>query len=317
MTKSDPYKTPRALRRALDTHFGTLAAQAAARGEGAKGSLKMRYMQRFVTEVYLARMLERFGSDTLVLKGGHALELRLERARATKDLDIQMSGSPEDVLEALQPLGASEQGFLSFLTSLDPNHPTMEGDGIVYEGRRLRVTAQLDGKAYGAPFGLDILFDAPVEETSLRVGVPSVLGPKVLSRAGLEPREVRLYPMTLHLAEKLHAYTFEYQGRENTRTKDLPDIALLASAARHDASRLLEALHHTFERRATHQLPMSLPAAPDAWRVRYQEMVRAYQLPWENLDALHSACASFLDPLLRGDIMQGALWSPEFWRWES
>lgn len=32
----------------------------------------------------------------------------------------------------------------------------MEGEGVVYEGRRFRVACSLDGKPYGAPFGLDV-----------------------------------------------------------------------------------------------------------------------------------------------------------------
>ena len=45
----------------------------------------------------------------------------------------------------------------------------------------------------------------------------------------------------------------------NTRVKDLPDIALLATIQPLEARRLRAALERTFEFRATHPLPASLP----------------------------------------------------------
>ncbi len=62
-------------------------------------------MQLFVSECFLLRMLDHFGSESLILKGGHALELRLERARATKDLDIHLSGNSTGLLDTLRELG--------------------------------------------------------------------------------------------------------------------------------------------------------------------------------------------------------------------
>jgi hypothetical protein len=37
-----------------------------------------------------------------MLKGGLVLELRLERARTTKDVDLRMVGSPDDILAKLR-----------------------------------------------------------------------------------------------------------------------------------------------------------------------------------------------------------------------
>jgi len=51
-----------------------------------------------------ARIVRVFG-DAAVLKGGLALELRLERARTTKDIDLCLTGSPATVLERLQEAG--------------------------------------------------------------------------------------------------------------------------------------------------------------------------------------------------------------------
>ena len=69
---------------------------------------------------------------------------------------------------------------------------------------------------------------------------------------------LRLYPIETHLPEKLHAYTMP-RPRPNSRVKDLPDIALLATAQSIDAKRLREALEQTFTFRKTHELPSRLP----------------------------------------------------------
>jgi len=52
------------------------------------------------------------------------------------------------------------------------------------------------------------------------------------------------------------------RDRSNTRVKDLPDLALLASVGPLDAAELRRAIEATFSFRATHSMPTSLPA-PD------------------------------------------------------
>ncbi|MBZ5708545.1 nucleotidyl transferase AbiEii/AbiGii toxin family protein [Nannocystis pusilla] len=47
-----------------------------------------RQRQRLVFERFLARVFAGF-SEAVTLKGGVALELRIERARATKDVDLR------------------------------------------------------------------------------------------------------------------------------------------------------------------------------------------------------------------------------------
>jgi Nucleotidyl transferase AbiEii toxin, Type IV TA system len=75
---------------------------------------------------------------------------------------------------------------------------------------------------------------------------------------------LRLYPIETHIAEKLHAYTMP-RTRPNTRVKDLPDLALLATTEPLEAARLRAALERTFAFRATHPLPTSLPNPPANW----------------------------------------------------
>ena len=51
---------------------------------------------------FLARVVQIFGNAVL-LKGGLVLELRLERARATKDVDLRLVGSADVFSHSLDP----------------------------------------------------------------------------------------------------------------------------------------------------------------------------------------------------------------------
>jgi hypothetical protein len=127
-----------------------------------------------------------------------------------------------------------------------------------YEGLRFRAECRLAGKPYGDPFGVDAAFGDPM------VGPPEiVVAEDVLGFAGIAPPTLRIYPIETHIAEKLHAFTMP-RARPNSRVKDLPDLALLASAGPLEAERLRAALEQTFTFRKTHALPAALPAPPPA-----------------------------------------------------
>ena len=95
--------------------------------------------------------------------------------------------------------------------------------------------------------------------------------------------------------------------------KDLPDLALLATAQAFDAMRLRTALEQTFSFRKTHLLPMSVPTPPPAWEGPYAAMAREDQLAWATLGDVTKAVQSFLDPLLEGGLT--ATWNPTTWSW--
>jgi len=101
--------------------------------------------------------------------------------------------------------------------------------------------------------------------------------------------------------------------RPNSRVKDLPDIALLASIGALEASRLAEALGQTFTFRKTHALPASLPDPNAAWETPYAVMAKADQLAWPTLADVTEAAKAFLDPILAGE--RDARWDPTPWRW--
>ena len=165
--------------------------------------------------------------DAAFLKGGLVLELRLERARTTKDIDLRLIGSPDGVLAKLQEAARRDlDDFLSFEIGPDEDHPQIQNDGMIYEGLRFRAECRLAGKPFGQPFGVDVAFGDPI------LGEPDVvIADDVLGFAGISPPALRVYPIETHIAEKLHAYTLP-RKRPNSRIKDLPDLALLATAQR-------------------------------------------------------------------------------------
>lgn len=295
---SRTYPSPEAFKQALEQRLRSAAKL---------GANFARMRQLLVFDRLLARVVDVLG-DAATLKGGLVLELRLERARTTKDIDLRMVGSSDDVLAKLQEAGRKDLGdFMSFEVIPDIDHPEIQSDGMQYDGLRFRAECKLAGKIYGQPFGVDVAFGDPM------LGDPEiVVAEDVLAFAGIAPPKLRIYPIETHIAEKLHAYTMP-RKRPNSRVKDLPDLALLATAKPLDAKRLQAALDQTFTFRKTHALPSSLPPPLAAWRTPYEAMAREDQLPWATLEDVTEAAQAFLNPLLARAL--NAVWDPTAWAW--
>jgi len=294
------YGSPESFKQALEQRLRS------ATKTGAEFARKRQFL---VFDRFLARMVAVFG-DAVTLKGGLVLELRLECARTTKDVDVRLVGSPDDVLAKLWEVGRENLGdFMSFEVAPDKDHPEIQNDGMKYDGLRFRAECRLAGKIYGQPFGVDVAFGDPI------LGVPEVVvAEDVLAFAGVPPPTLRIYPIETHIAEKLHAYTMP-RARPNSRVKDLPDLALLATAQPLDAKRVRTALEQTFAFRKTHPLPTAVPTPLDAWRTPYEAMAREDHLVWATLDDVTKAAQSFLDPVLAGGL--DATWEPSAWTWRT
>ncbi|HSK03224.1 MAG TPA: nucleotidyl transferase AbiEii/AbiGii toxin family protein [Kofleriaceae bacterium] len=292
------YASPEAFKQALEQRLRTSAKV---------GAELARRRQLLVFDRFLARVVAMLG-EAAMLKGGLVLELRIERARTTKDVDLRLSGSPEGVLAKLQEVARRDLGdFMTFEVRPDDNHPEIQNDGMQYDGLRFRAECRLAGRLYGHPFGVDVVFGDPI------VGEPDIVVTEdTLAFAGIAPPTLRLYPVETHIAEKLHAYTMP-RARPNSRVKDLPDLALLATVRRIEAERLRQALEQTFGFRKTHSLPAMLPDPLPAWATPYAAMARENQLAWVTLDEITKAAKAFLDPVLAGNV--DATWSPDTWTW--
>ena len=294
---SRTYASPLAFKEALEARLRERAQR--------DGRSINRVRQLVVMERFLARVFA--GFDSAVLKGGMVMELRLERARATKDVDLRLNGRANDILDRLQAAGRSDLlDFLSFEVRSDAAHPVIEADGLLYEGQRFRAEARLAGRVYGSTFGVDVAIAEPL------VGHPQEIeGSDVLAFVGVPRPRFVAYPVSTHIAEKLHAYTLP-RPRPNSRVKDLPDIALLARSAAIDATELVAAIEATFANRGTHPVPATFHDPPRGWAPVYSRMASEERLDWADLAKLVSAVRSFLDPVLAG---RRGVWNPAECAW--
>jgi Nucleotidyl transferase AbiEii toxin, Type IV TA system len=294
------YKSPEAYKQALEERIRVVGR---ARSMDMRRVREILLFDRFLTRIFLE-----FG-DRAIVKGGVVVELRFDRARTTRDVDLRLVGSADNLLESLQHAAQLDIGdYLTFLVVKDPIHATIVGEGIVYEGQRFRAEARLAGRIYGMPFGVDAAFGDVLTEQP-----DTIAGSTFLDFVGAQQGIFRIYPRETHIAEKLHAYTMP-RARENSRVKDLPDIALLAQTGSFEARRLRDAIEKTFEFRATHQVPLKIQAAPAGWAKVYARMALEDQLSWPMISDVEAAVRRFLEPPLSG--FEGD-WSPTSWSWQA
>ena len=271
----------------------------------ATGRLHNDIRQRVLFERALERIYAKLGRDVLILKGGLALELRIDRARTTRDIDVQITGDVEDAVRrirlALSPaLEAKRQAqpadqrphpdsFLVFVVRSEKPLSLIKS----YPGTRVTVQATIGSKPFGAPFHIDIatgdILVHPAE---------TLTKTSFFDFIGVAPVEHRLYPLPAHLAEKLHSLTLP-RSYENSRLKDLVDVALLLELDP-PTEQLQDAVGATFKHRATHPIPKALPEPPPSWRTRYpRERARAFPwLPWTTLAELETIVRQNIDPVL-------------------
>jgi len=294
------YATPEAFKMGLEQRLRNEAS--------AQGSTIDRERQLLVFDRFLARLFTLY-PGSMVLKGGLVVELRLTQARTTKDIDLNAKGDPKAILERLQNAGRLDlDDFLRYEVSVDTKHPDIEGEGMIYQGHRFQARAMLAGKVYGNQFGIDVAFGDPMFGAA-----EQIQGSNFLSFAGIAPVEYAVYPLETHIAEKLHAYTMP-RDRVNSRVKDLPDMALLASVRAIRASDLRSAIERTFSHRKTHGIPLAIPDPPTIWKPVYQEMQESDGLPWKDIDELVKAVRAFIEPVL---MKEQGMWNSESWHWKS
>lgn len=249
-----------------------------------------RARKRVAFERLLARLAVAAPGQWL-LKGGFALDMRMtDRARSTKDVDIEWHAAADDLLDMLLDATTIDAGDFFVFTIEDAGVPEDRLGG----SRRFRVAATLAARPFEA-FVLDVGFrdDLPTDADRLATD-------GLLAFAGVPPLEVDAIPLAVHVAEKLHAYTRTYEGnRPSTRVKDLVDLALIAELSGIEAGALGTAIRLTFERSATHPAPAALPPPPGAWAAQYRRLAESVGLAGSLADG-HGAVATLLDHVLAG-----------------
>lgn len=226
-------------------------------------------LQRIRREVAFDRLLIRLFRGEQpeklpwALKGGYAMELRIQSARATKDIDltVRLTGSADvandALLQKLQRSAALEVGdFFVYMIG----EPIADLDAAPYGGSRFPVEARIDGRAF-VKFHLDVgIGDAVIEP------LEAIRGRDWLQFAGIPNESIYMIPREQQFAEKLHAYTLPRPGAVNSRVRDLVDMVLLIRSDTLDETKTADALQITFVRRNTHTVPDVLSSPPADWK---------------------------------------------------
>jgi predicted nucleotidyltransferase component of viral defense system len=274
------YGDAAAFRQALEQRLRARAA-----GDGARIA---RDRKRVAFERLLARLNEVAPGDWL-LKGGFALDLRLaDRARATRDVDLDWQANEEELAETLiEAAGLSGDDFFTFGIDRTGMAPEPLGGS-----HRFRVTASLASRHFET-FLLDVgLRSSLVDERD------TLTTPDLLSFAEIDPIEIPAVPLERHIAEKVHAYTRRYgDDQPSSRVKDMIDIVLMGELASFEYDRLRDAIVNTFRERGTQDLPASLPAPSGDWSRPYRVLAAEVGLD-PDLASGHRVAAAFLDPVL-------------------
>ena len=257
---------------------------------------------RLRKSVVFSRLLARLlavAPDRWVLKGGLAMDYRFgSRVRTTKDMDLASIGDEEAAAEDLIAAQAVDLGdYFTFQIERTGQLDEMEGA----RASRYHVRCLLAGRLFEEVV-IDVGFDLP------EGWVPELIeGPDLLGFADIDPVEAPTLPLELQVAEKVHAYTRRYgeSGVSSTRVKDLIDLVLIGTGATLDAATLARALRDTFDHRAKHDLPKSLPEPPADWATPYGALAREVDLSPDLAEAFKVASA-MLDPVLANSVTGGS-----------
>ena len=208
-------------------------------------------LTRYALERLLYRLSRSTHRERFVLKGAMMFAVWSGHPhRATKDLDLLGSGSPDldrlaTVFREVVVVGVEDDGLVFDATSVVAVRIKEDAD---YEGVRVTLDAKLGTAKVGVQ--IDIGFGDAVTPSAVEVAYPSLLD---LPRPSL-----RAYPRETVVAEKLQAMV--HLGLLNSRMKDFFDLWFLATYFEFDGELLVQAVKATFERRGT-PLPTEPPVA--------------------------------------------------------
>jgi hypothetical protein len=290
------YQSGVAFRRALEDRLAS---------QSAKTQIPLVRLRKLVVfDRFLARLVQ-IAPDNWLLKGGLVLQLRLsQHARTTKDMDLLSLVARDEVPQILTHAALLDlQDWFSFAVRSD----TAALPGPDHGGLRFFVTAQVAGRTFES-FHIDVGSGDPVIEPAEMLETPSLL-----AFAGIPSVTIPCYPLTQHLAEKVHAYVRLRSTGESTRVKDLVDIILIAEHMAINGLALRAAIQATFTTQGAGEPPTRLLAPPPSWALTFRKLAEEVGLQCTTLAEADQAARRFLDPILSG--MAQAAWAPERQAW--
>jgi len=266
--KTEPrYKTAAGLRMAIEERLNRMARD--------KGLDVLRLRRHVAFDRFLARFFPRHAIQ-FILKGGYALELWLDHARTTKDIDLSFNvdmnelrsskeiSTPDTLQEFLQKIvSVDNKDFFEFVIG----KAVLDLENAPHGGWRFPVEARLAGYVF-IRFAIDIAVgDAWLEPHKLVQAIDW------FGFAGIEAPRIPVISREQQFAEKLHAYT-RLRQTPNSRVKDLVDLLLLIRMRGLDPIKIKEAAVKTFALRGTHPFPPPLPLPPANWGTPFRKLAQ-------------------------------------------
>ena len=205
-------------------------------------------LRRWVSFLALCGVLERAVTEQVLenyyLKGGVAMELRFaESARATKDVDIGVSGQSGQRLKLFQD--AIALGFDEFTFQIKGKPLNMDK----VEAQRLELAVRYRTRAWQT-IDVDL---GPAGCGTVDLVEPAIRGLDAMGLRITSP--IRCLNLHEQIAQKLHACTGPYrQGR----ARDILDILLIELLGKSDARAVRMAAEQLFAQRATHAFPPAI-----------------------------------------------------------
>ena len=264
---------------------------------------------RIRKEIVFERLLARLtvvAPGRWVLKGGLALDFRLGAiARATNDMDLARADDVRAATRDLQEAASIDLDdyFVFTVEETDKLNQLVTGTAIRY-----KVAVELAGRMF-EQVTVDVGFGSVGLDTA-----DSITAPDLLGFAGIEPVTVPTLPLELHVAEKVHAYTRQYEAGASSRVKDLVDLVLICSHTPFTAAALRRALDLTFEVRDSHGVPGALPPPPSDWSPGYRKLAQGVGIS-EDVASGYQIASRFLNPVLGGQVPDEASWEPDNGEW--
>jgi hypothetical protein len=236
----------------------------------------MRLRRQFTFDRFLCRVFYE-EKDTVMLKGGYAIELRVATARTTKDIDLCMKKgrgttlSPGELQSFFQTKASLQLGdHMEFVVS----PPVRQLTNATYGGSRFSVDAKMAGRLF-TKFSIDVsIGDGWIDNHD------SLQPRDWLAFAGIPPLGFPATTVEQQLAEKIHSYTLPRQ-KPNSRVKDLVDIVLLSRNFNINKERMADSLKRTFKLRKTHSIPGELSPPPATWERAFSDLAKESEIKLE------------------------------------
>jgi len=283
------YSTAQAFRQALEDRL---------RSENSPHKLpRLRKMIAF--ERFMARL-----DDRWILKGGYALQLRTEKARTTQDVDLLAQEVAEDQITEtlLEVLHRDVGDYFEFF--VERSELNLDAGSAL----RFRVTSRVAGRIFER-FHIDVGYGDPIVEA-----VDYLVPPNYLAFAEVDSPVIPCFPVSQHIAEKLHALV-RLRSTENSRVKDFVDILIFASMDTNlQADHLSAAIQAVFAMRGD-AIPSQIDQIPTSWKSKYRRFAKDLGLPHTDFEEAIQATQEFLSPVLQG--LDNGVWNPEDWEWQS